>query len=541
MFFWGNLSLRGDRDPDAPNGARPLARKLLTGSVDNALTPLGLAACEVAADGTLVCVNEPAAALLGYVSPDAVSCAIQNFAHQVYADPNTFAAQCEAILETGSLAATLTELRGADGGPIWVILSATASSDRWDGEARLMLSLNDVTPLIVQQRALQNSESSYRSTVENAAIGIYRSSADGRPLMANRAFLDLLGYLDEAEWFAETKDLNIQWYADPGRRAEFQALMNEHGSVTNFESRVQRPKLGDVFWISETARAVTDHRGDVLFYEGTVEDITERKEVEARLNKALVAAQSASDAKSEFLAHMSHELRTPLNAIIGFSEVMSNRMLGDLSERYVDYASNIYDSAELLKQLVSDVLEIAKADADRLVVEQSPVDLRALISSSVRLLTGAANERDVTIKTHVPLRLPEVIGDQRRLRQVILNVLSNAVKFTEPGTRVEVFVQVRSNGPLTVLVRDSGPGIPLAELERVFQPFVQLGEAGLAKDGTGLGLPVSRRLMRLHEGDLVLESTLDVGTTAVISLPPHRVVRAARIAQNPVADIPIHG
>ena len=229
-----------------------------------------------------------------------------------------------------------------------------------------------------------------------------------------------------------------------------------------------------------------------------------------RNEELLQEAQEASRSKSEFLANMSHELRTPLNAVIGFSELMQAGTFGPLGNpRYVEYAGDISASGRHLLRLIDDILDLSKVEAGAMPVIESDVDYRAVIRASVRIVAARADQGQVRIVTDMPEKLPDLRGDDLKLKQVLLDLLSNAIKFTPPGGTVTVRVRRLPDGSLRTDVSDTGIGIAEADLARVMRPFVQVESATSRKhSGTGLGLPLARRLVELHGGSLTLSSTL---------------------------------
>jgi len=256
-----------------------------------------------------------------------------------------------------------------------------------------------------------------------------------------------------------------------------------------------------------------------------------RAGVELRLSTvALVRAETASRMKSEFLANMSHELRTPLNAIIGFSDVMRQELLGPVGEpRYREYVGHIHDSGEHLRALVNDVLDLAKIEAGRMALEESAVELAALLRESLDLVRAQAERGRVALALDCPAAPPPLRADGRRLKQALLNLLSNAVKFTPAGGEVRLRARILADGGVEIGVRDTGCGLEAGDIERVQQPFVQVESAqARTHGGTGLGLPLARNLVELHGGSLALASAPGEGTTATITLPARRVLYAAR-------------
>ncbi|MFN4090112.1 MAG: PAS domain-containing sensor histidine kinase [Alphaproteobacteria bacterium] len=268
------------------------------------------------------------------------------------------------------------------------------------------------------------------------------------------------------------------------------------------------------------------HTGAFAGYRGTAHDVTEREARRAALIQAVVDAEAANRAKTEFLANMSHELRTPLNAIMGFSEVMSLEVLGPIGHgRYREYAEDILTSSRHLLRLINDILDIAKIEAGKLVVDEGVIAIDELLADAGRFVEKIAERSGVTIIVEPPGGL-RVRADERRLKQVLLNLLSNAVKFTPAGGMVTLSTRAMEDGGIAFVVADTGIGIAPDEIERAMAPFSQI-ESGLARryEGTGLGLPLSKALTEQHGGTLSLESEPGVGTTVTVRLPPERVLR----------------
>ena len=260
-------------------------------------------------------------------------------------------------------------------------------------------------------------------------------------------------------------------------------------------------------------------------------EVVQRQRTEMDLRKAKEQADAANQAKSEFLAMISHELRTPLNAIIGFSAMLSGEADLKLSpENSRDYAIDIHRSGTHLLALINDILDLSKAEVGKVEVNDSLVDLGNAISNSVGMIRTRAEEAAIKLVIELPSGLPLLYADERKLNQILLNLLSNAVKFTPNGGTVTVAAMEEISGDLIMTVSDTGIGIAQDEIERVFEPFVQL-DSSLARkyEGTGLGLSLSRRWVQLLGGSLILESDLGAGTVAQLRFPRERV-RPAKIA-----------
>jgi signal transduction histidine kinase len=250
----------------------------------------------------------------------------------------------------------------------------------------------------------------------------------------------------------------------------------------------------------------------------------ERDERERQLYAAKLAAEEASHAKSEFLAGMSHELRTPLNAVIGFSELISMQLSGPLPVAYRDYVEDITTSAKHLLGLIGDLLDFSKIEAGALTFDEEIFDLSNVMQTSLHMLEPRARSGGIELREHSDMPF-QMRGDAQRVKQVLLNLLSNSVKFTPEGGSVVTEAGLGPEGDIRIMVRDTGIGIPPEDLGRVMEVFGQAeSQRRRPGEGTGLGLPLSRRLVEAMGGQFALASELGVGTTVTITLPAHRVV-----------------
>jgi len=226
----------------------------------------------------------------------------------------------------------------------------------------------------------------------------------------------------------------------------------------------------------------------------------------------------ASQHKSEFLANMSHELRTPLNAIIGFSEVLTERMFGELNEKQDQYLKDIYASGTHLLSLINDILDLSKIEAGRMELESTEFHLPPAIENALTLVRERAGRRSLSLQTNIDDRLGQIQADERKVRQVVLNLLSNAIKFTPEGGRIEVGA-VPKDGFVEVSVSDTGTGIAPEDQEKVFEEFRQVGTAAKKIEGTGLGLTLCRKFVELHGGRIWVKSELGQGSTFTFTIP----------------------
>jgi signal transduction histidine kinase len=226
----------------------------------------------------------------------------------------------------------------------------------------------------------------------------------------------------------------------------------------------------------------------------------------------------ASRHKSEFLANMSHELRAPLNAIIGFSEVLSERMFGDLNEKQEEYLKDIYASGTHLLSLINDILDLSKIEAGRMELELTDFHLPTALDNALTLVRERAGRRGIALRMNVDNRVGQIRADERKVRQVVLNLLSNAIKFTPEGGRIEVGA-VSKDGLVEVSVSDTGVGIAPEDQEAVFEEFRQVGTADKKVEGTGLGLTLCRKFVELHGGKIWVKSQVGAGSTFAFTLP----------------------
>jgi PAS domain S-box-containing protein len=284
-------------------------------------------------------------------------------------------------------------------------------------------------------------------------------------------------------------------------------------------------RSGELRWVREYAQVIFDAEGRPAYLDGIIFDITERKAFEAALSRAKEQAESASHAKSEFLAVMSHELRTPLNAIIGFSEIVLRETFGPMTnDRYREYIGDIHTSGAHLLALINDILDLSKAEAGQIELVEEPVEVAGLIEACAAMLSPRAQQAGVNVVTEVAEGLPCLRGDERKLRQALLNLMTNGIKFTPSDGQVRVRAQMVGD-ELRIEVADTGIGIAKDDIAKALSPFGQIDSALSRRHaGTGLGLPLTKRLIEAHGARFSLESELGAGTAITIEFPPHRLI-----------------
>ena len=364
----------------------------------------------------------------------------------------------------------------------------------------------------IAAEALRSAEEKYRSLFENSIEGIFQTSPDGRYLSANPALARIYGYSSPDELINGIGDIERQLYVDPERREEFRRRITADGVVTGFESEVYR-RDGTVIWISEAARGVRTAEGEIERYEGTVVDITERKQLEEwQLQKE--AADAANHAKSSFLARMSHEIRTPLNGVIGMTELLMTTQLDSRQQQFVKACQT---SGRALLTLVNDILDLSKIEAGKLEMDLHDFDLEQLVHDTTEMLWLRAHEKGLEFICDFDPQARQIYsGDGNRLGQILINLLNNAVKFTEHGEVILNVVCDRIEAEVATLrfiVRDTGIGIPQDRANRLFQPFSQVDSSTTRKyGGTGLGLAICKHLVEMMGGRIGVESRVGAGT-----------------------------
>lgn len=307
--------------------------------------------------------------------------------------------------------------------------------------------------------------------------------------------------------------------ADP---AQFEAVlrnMRNRLPYRDFEHSRTKPDGTSVF-LSISARPAYNEKGEFIGYRGIGRDVTDRKTNQKALNDALLASEQANRAKSEFLATMSHEFRTPLNAIIGFSEMLKEEYFGKLgADSYVDYANDIHRSGKHMLDLVNDILDFSAIEASKRQMHPEPFSFRDVLKDGIRSVEAQLRDKNLSLKQDIPPDLPDVVADKRSVYQIVLNLLSNAAKFTEPGGGITVVAQVDGD-MFEFSVADTGVGIAADQLATITEPFSQSrANAHIAGSGTGLGLTIVKSLIEAHGGSLKIESEHNVGTRVAVRLP----------------------
>jgi cell cycle sensor histidine kinase DivJ len=367
--------------------------------------------------------------------------------------------------------------------------------------------------------------SAYQHLIEHVQDGVMRFSGAGEILMMSRSTEELLGC---RRYEMASNSLHDSIYALD--RAAFNRAFEEaavDGRVEALEIRMRQhdprseSNLPKFIWVEVSLSPVLDAetengRNEVV---ALLRDVTSRKAEQAAMAEARRIAEEASSAKSRFLATIGHELRTPLNAVVGFSEMMTSGIGGDMSATHKEYAALIHQSGKHLLEVVRMLLDMSKLEAGKFELQAEPFVLESLIDPSFKIVEAMAIKHQVTLVADVAAGLPAIVGDERACRQIMLNLLSNAIKFSNPGGTVKVSIK-RQGQALNLSIIDHGVGMAPQALDRIGEPFFQVQD-GLARryEGTGLGLSIVKGLVDLHKGTLRAMSEIGSGTTMTVLLP----------------------
>ena len=371
----------------------------------------------------------------------------------------------------------------------------------------------DISQRVETQRELAETEERHRRLLALTPDAIY-VHVDAKIVLVNSAAVEVFGAKDEDELIGVS--IYDLMHDDVIPVAE--EYQQRKKTTSRMEQRRRRLD-GKEFWASVSITPLTwkGERGALVI----LRDISEQRQAQRELVRAMEAAEIANKSKSEFLANMSHELRTPLNAIIGFSEIMQNEMFGEIgNDHYTAYARDIHESGMHLLYVINDILDLSKIEAGKLSLNLSDVKIADAIDASVRLIRQSAADANVTVETRLGDDLPMLRVDLRMLKQMLMNLLSNAIKFTPTGGRVRITATRAGAEHVKIAVVDTGIGISREDLPRVLEPFVQAEHPVTPREaGTGLGLPLTKSLAELHGGTFQLWSRVGFGTRAALRLP----------------------
>ncbi len=401
-----------------------------------------------------------------------------------------------------------------------------ASFDRMVSQFSAMLA-----KLSRRENELKKSEMRFRRMFDASHDSIFLVDVENNAIVdANEKSRVMLGYSSE-----ELRDVSIS-DIHPEEMKQLQSFANEvkERGISRTEDLTCRTKSGEFIPVEITATPMEiDNRKCMLVL---AHDIRDRIKAERTLISAKELAERANDAKSTFLANASHELRTPLNAILGFSEILKSEMFGDLgSGRYRDYSGDIHSSATHLLALVNDLLDLSKIESGGYRLEETAVDVGELAQRMIRMLKSQAEPAGVELLSEIAADFPLIYADLHMIEQIVVNLVSNSIRFSRKGGQVTVSIKLAGDGDVLLHVRDTGHGIPEDDILKIADPFYQVESADkFTHPGTGLGLSIVKSLVQLHGGSLAIESELGRGTSVTARLPARRIIPPRAVGTPPV-------
>ena len=485
--------------------------------------PAMIAATDV--DSQYIFVNRAKAAFLGINPDDAVGqTAVDLFGEAI---GRTRMELDRWILETGESPPPFEEaVIDRSGGKRVLLTTKRPFNDEQGNRTNVVTVWLDITDRKQAEIALAEQRQFLRAVIDNNPNWIFTSNQDGCITLANQAFAEACGH--------EVDEVEGQLYSTVGTdRKQMKQISADDQDLfagtdqSSTSERAFTAASGQEHWMQfARVRFPTNHGETKILTVGT--DFTERKEAENALRLAKEQAEAASRSKTEFLANMSHELRTPLNAIIGFSEMIHEGLLGPVGNaKYLEYASNIKDSGNHLLGIINDILEVSKIEAGKLELREQDVVVATAVQDVLRLLNSRIEERQLRTRKKIPEGFPLLRCDERKFKQILLNIISNSVKFTPEGGRIDVACTLDESNGIIVQVSDTGIGMAEEDVPRALERFGQV-EHVLTRQhsGTGLGLPLSAGLIDLHGGRLDIESKVDKGTSVSLVFPPDRTIES---------------
>ena len=389
-------------------------------------------------------------------------------------------------------------------------------------EAKIKQLQNKIAKLeqVINENTGKNTnDDNFKSLYENATIGIYRTTLDGKILMANDALVKMLGYSS----FTELPNIQMHdIYTDMNERSKFIDKALKEGKVIGFETNF-RKKDGSEISVRMNSRLIKIDNKKEYLIEGTLEDITEKKITEKQLISSKEKAEEMNRLKGNFLASMSHELRTPLVGILGFAEIFKNELQ---NTEQLEMAESIYSSGRRLMETLNSILDYSRLEARKIEINKKPVNVSRLVTDAVRSFSSIAEKNNLHLKLKIIDEKTCAELDAHIFNKIIFNLLNNAIKYTEHGG---VVVEVNSstadkNRYSIIRIKDSGIGIPESRQNIVFEEFRQASEGvNRQYEGSGLGLTITKRFTELQGGKIFLESKVGKGSTFILQFPECKI------------------
>jgi PAS domain S-box-containing protein len=460
-------------------------------------------------------INPALARMMGWVQYEMVGRYAMTGMDQ---QPSTRNAGWEAARE-GQGSVLETQMLREDGTELHVLMTSVPRL-KDGGFAGTVTVVTDLTERYRLEREIQRERDFIVAVTDAANILIIVADHNGLVVQFNQAAQNLTGFelselVSRAFWDSLVAEANV-----PEVLEAFKQLTDGNPSI-----EIEVPlltKCGEQHEVIWSVAPLRDATGQVTHFVGKGVDISERRKAEARAAAALKDAQRANRLKSEFLANVSHELRTPLHALVGFADLLENPEIGVLNPDQADCVSEITAASEHLLALINDLLDLSKVDSGNVKFQLEPLDLRILLESSLSLVRHRADAQGIKLELSIAPKLKTVMAGSRQLKQILLNLLSNAVQFTPANGSIQVKAKPGTGlyaDTLEIAVTDSGIGISSDELERIFEPFAQASSALEGHKGFGLGLTLTKRLVELHGGSIGVSSEAGAGSIFTVRLP----------------------
>lgn len=411
--------------------------------------------------------------------------------------------------------------RRKDGTKLWVEINAVSVDAEGNGGRRVVALVRDMTRRRELEHALREREQTFHLMFSSAPVPMMLLDIKRQKYVeVNDAAITLFGYSREA-----FLGMSAESIRSPDELSRYKAMMRTPVPESGRRGLWRYIKADGSAVLVDVSVHPFRFQGRAMAIIVTV-DVTEQKRIEEQISRARDAAEAVSRAKSDLLANMSHELRTPLNAIIGFSQIMREELFGPLgAPRYAGYVGDILESAHHLLAVINDILDLAKIEANSLQLKEKQIDPRTVVNSALRLVRPRADEAGIQLEFVDAVPGAAIFADETALKRVLVNLLANAVKFSETATRVTIQCSRTGDGGMAFAVIDRGIGMAPDDIPVALTPFQQV-DIGLRRkyEGTGLGLPIAKQLMELHGGHLTIDSAQGVGTTVTVTLPAARVI-----------------
>lgn len=409
-------------------------------------------------------------------------------------------------------------LRNQNGEYIW--LNCRAFPINWRGEPALAVGFFDISAKKAAERQQKRMEALFTSVFELSPLVIALSRfSDGRYVQVNKAYEDLLGRPADDVIGKTAHEIGL--YDSKDSRVQALHGLEVGKPILNQDLHVTAADGREIIGEFCAARIISGDEDLVLVIAW---DATEKRRQQQELRASKEAAELADRTKTEFLANVSHELRTPLNAVMGFAETIRSEMFGPISQtKYLEYADDIHKSGALLLEIINDILDLSKIEAGKMPLDEGELVVAEVVDQCLRLMRERAGEAGLSIKVNTKKGPERIVADRTRMKQIFINLLANAVKFTPAGGKIDFVAATGDGGGAVFSVSDSGAGMSAEEIKIALTPFGQTGSAMTrTHEGTGLGLPLAASFVEMHGGELKVESVRGKGTTVKIILPPER-------------------